>query len=252
MNLLRAIIHAYLYLPYFYQKLSGAGPFGHEGATYISTPVSPHDNELKKALLRHYVRQYHESSCSVASVVAVVNALRSRGAEQLPPITQMDILDRVKTGNWKERMGEKGVNGRRGVPLALLGEIVKGSLLAYGIEHESVETVQAFRNPGKAEKIKRTLLQHLTDFDTKGNCLIIAHFNQGVYIPTLGIPHISPVGGFDPRTGKVTLLDVDASELGGPYEISLGAFYRGMASAYNPILRHLGYKNGGYVLVRLR
>jgi hypothetical protein len=252
MNLLRSLIHAYLYLPYCIQKLRGAGPFGMEGATYINAPISPGDNELKKALFRYYIRQYHEASCSVASVVTVVNTLRSRKEKRPPPISQMDILDRVRVGKWKERMGKKGVNGRRGVPLALLGEIVKGSLLAYGLEHESVETVQACPNPGKTEKIKSRLLQHLTDFDTKGNCLIVAHFNQGVYIPTLGIPHISPVGNFDPRTGKVTILDVDASGLGGPYEIAFGTFYKGMASTYNPLFRHLGYKNGGYVLVKLR
>jgi hypothetical protein len=251
MNLLRSLIHAYLYLPYCLQKLRGATPFGAAGATYIDSPISPDDNELKKSLFRYYVRQYHEASCSVASVVTVVNALRSGNEERFAPVSQRDILDRVRVGNWKERMGEEGVNGRRGVPLSLLGQIVKGSLLAYGLAHESVETIQAFRDTGKAEKIKSRLWQHLTDFDTKGNCLIIAHFNQGVYIPALGIPHISPVGGFDSRTGQVTLLDVDTSELGGPYEIAFGTFYSGMASTYNPILRHLGYKNGGYVLVKL-
>jgi hypothetical protein len=250
MNLLRTLIHAYLYLPYCYQKLSGTGPFGDEGATYISPSISANGNDLKKALIHHFVRQYHEASCSVASIVTVVNALRDRESEQLPPITQMDILDRVKVGHWKERMSEKGHNGRRGVPLPLLGEIVKGSLQAYGLHHR-VETIEADLHPGRAEKIKATLLRHLTEFETKGSCLLIAHFNQGAYIPSLGIPHISPVGGFDPRTGQVTLLDVDESQLGGAYGIGFATFYRGMAGTYNPIFRHLGYKSGGYVLVKL-
>lgn len=251
MNLLRPLIHAYLYLPYLYQKLRGTAPFGNQGAIYVTTPFSPDDNELKKALIRQYVRQYHESSCSVASIVTVVNALRSGERGPLRPITQMDILERVKVGHWKERMSEKGHNGRRGVPLALLGKMVEGSLQAYGLKHLSVETVEAGRRPGEAAKIKTLLRRRLTDFETKGNGLLIAHFNQGVYLPTLGIPHISPVGGFDLRTGEVTLLDVDASRLGGPYRIGFDAFYKGLSCTYNPLFRHLGYKNGGYVFVQL-
>jgi hypothetical protein len=251
MNLLRTFIHAYLYIPFFYQKLTRAAPFGNKGARPISSPLSSNDNALKSALFRHYVRQYHEASCSVASVVTVVNALRSGEKSHLTPITQMDILDRVRVGHWKERMSEKGYNGRRGVPLALLGEMVKKSLEVYELPYLGVETVQASLKPGEAQKIRAALLQRLMDFETKGNGLLIAHFNQGVYLPTLGIPHISPVGGFDSGTGQVTLLDVDASRIGGPYRIGFDTFYLGLACTYNPVFRHLGYKNGGYVFVKL-
>jgi len=252
MNLMRTFIHAYLYLPYFYQKFTGAAPFGDKGARHIPSPFSPNDNALKQALARHFVRQYHEASCSVASLVTVVNALRSGEKSRLKPITQMDILERVKVGHWKERMSEKGHNGRRGVPLALLGQIVKESLEIYELPYLRVETVGASLSPGEAQEIRATLLRRLTDFETKGNGILIAHFNQGVYLPTLGIPHISPVGGFDARTGQVTLLDVDASRIGGPYRIGFDTFYKGLACSYNPVFRHLGYKNGGYVFIKLR
>lgn len=250
MKLLRAIIFAYLYLPYGIQKLSRTGAFGNQGAVYVPLPVPADGNGLKNALIRHYIKQYHDASCSVASVVTVVNALRSGDSDQPRPITQRDILDRVRIGHWKERMSNGGHNGRRGLPLDLLGKIVTGSLAAYDIPHAAVETVHTSTRAGNPEKIKAQLYRRLADFETNGTGIIIAHFNQGAYVPTLGIPHISPVGGFDPRTGQVMILDVDASQPG-PYQVDFRTFYKGLACTYNPVFRHYGYKNGGYVFVKL-
>ena len=250
MKLLRAITLAYLYVPYCFQKLSRTGPFSDQGATFIPLPIPSNGSGLKKALIRHYVKQYHVSSCSVASVATVVNALRCGEYDHPRPVTQMDILARVRIGNWKERMSKSGYNGRRGLPLELLGKIVKGSLLAYGLGHTAVETVQINVRTGQSKKIKAQLYRRLTEFETKGNGIIIAHFNQGAYVPTLGIPHISPVGGFDTRTGQVMLLDVDATQQG-PYQVDFDTFYKGLSCTYNPVFRHFGYKNGGYVFIKL-
>lgn len=250
MNLVRAITLAYLYLPYGIQKLSRTGPFGQRGATYTPLPLPSGANGLKNALARHYIRQYHDASCSVASVVTVVNALRCGDRAQPRPITQPDILASVRLGHWKERMSKGGHNGRHGLPLDLLGEIVTGSLVAYNIPHAAVETVHASKRTGNPEKLKAQLFRRLADFETTGTSIIIAHFNQGVYVPTLGIPHISPVGGFDPRTGQVMILDVDPTQHG-PYQVDFDTFYKGLACTYNPVFRHYGYKNGGYVYVKL-
>jgi hypothetical protein len=166
------------------------------------------------------------------------------------PISQVDILERVRTGNWKERMSEKGDNGKRGLPLPLLGEIVKSSLDAYEIEYKEIETIEAPKKSGQTEKVIKELKERLSDFETKGDCLIIAHFDQGAFLRTLNIPHISPVGGFDAKTDDVTILDVDPQQER-PYKITFDTFCKGLFSNYHHVLKPFGYKSGGYVFVKL-
>jgi hypothetical protein len=250
MNLRRIIIHTFFYSLYFFHKITGTGSFGRREAEYLSDPIQAGGNLLKAALLKHHIKQYHEASCSVATVVSVVNAIREKQGDNFIPASQMDILEIVRTGNWKERMSEKGDNGKRGLPLPLLGEIVKGSLDAYGIRYERTEIVSAPDNKLQKEKILKELKSRLNDFEIRGDCLIIAHFDQGAFLRTLNIPHISPVGGFDITSGKITILDVDPEQKR-PYKISFDTFCKGIFSNYHNLLRPFGFKSGGYIFIKL-
>lgn len=249
MNFRRIIIHAFFYGLYFFHKTTGTGAFGRSEAEYINNTVKT-GSPLKAALFKHHVKQYHEASCSVATVVTVVNAIREIQEGNIVPISQMDILEKVRTGNWKERMSEKGDNGKRGLPLPLLGEIVKSSLDAYGIRYERIEITGAPENRLQKEKIITALKSRLSDFETKGDCLIIAHFDQGSFLRTLNIPHISPVGGFDISNGDVVILDVDPEQKK-PYKISFDTFCKGILSNYHNLLRPFGFKSGGYIYIKL-
>jgi hypothetical protein len=180
----------------------------------------------------------------------VVNALREIQCDKPVPISQMDILEKVRTAHWKERMSKNGHNGRRGLPLPVLGEVVKSSLDVYGIAYAAVETVKLPRDREASENAKDLLRRRLNDFETKGDCLIIAHFDQGVYVPALNIPHISPVGGLDMAAGRVIVLDVDISQEY-PYTITFETFYKGISNNYHHVLRPFGYDKGGYVFIRL-
>lgn len=250
MNLRRIVIFIFFNILYYLHKITGTGAFGRPEAEYIIDPVNTGGNRLKAALFRHHVKQYHEASCSVATVVSVVNALREIQIDKPAPISQMDILEKVRTGKWKERMSAKGDNGKRGLPLPLLGEIVRSSLDAYGIRYEKLEIVGAPENSRQKERVITELKSRLSDFETKGNCVIIAHFDQGAFLKTLNIPHISPVGGFDIVSGEVTVLDVDP-EQEKPYKISFETFRKGIFSNYYNLLRLFGFKSGGYVFVKL-
>lgn len=250
MQLRRTVIHGLLYGPYLLRKMTGTGAFGTGGAADLQGTVCHDGQPLKAALFRHHVKQYHEASCSVASVVTAVNAIREVQGDASRPITQMDILEKVRTGYWKERMSSEGHNGRRGLPLPLLGEIVKSSLDIYGVLYKTIETVPGAPDAGPADR-KRTELRHrLTDFESKGDCLIIAHFGQGAFVKTLNIPHISPVGGFDRQSGHVIILDVDPDQ-DKPYQVPFDTFCKGLFSSYNPVLRLFGYRTGGYVFIKL-
>lgn len=189
------------------------------------------DNPLKAALFKHHVKQFNEASCSVASVVTVVNALREFQGHRSNPITQVDILEKVRTGYWKERMSPGGHNGKRGLPLPLLGEIVKSSLDAYSLAYKTVETVHGAKDRLRAQEKEEELKDRLVDFENSAKCLIIAHFDQGAFVRTPNIPHISPVGQFNTQTGDVTILDVDP-EQDSVYKVPFDTFCKGVFSSY--------------------
>ena len=244
------IVRVYLTIRYVFHWATGTGSFGPGQARHIaSSDERAKGQSLQAALFRHHVKQYHESSCSVASVVGVVNALRERYGCPGPAVTQQAILDKVRTAHWKERMGPDGYNGRRGLPLAVLRDVVQDSLKAYGVPFKRVEMVQGDLGPGKS-RVRQLILGHLKKFQSLDNCVIIAHFDQGTFIKELNIPHISPVGGFDPSTDWVTILDVDPDQHQA-YDIPFERFYQGIATGYAGVFRPFGYDCGGVVVIQL-
>lgn len=250
MDIRRFIIYGAFYIPYGIHKLTRTGAFGHHGMVPLNGSIPSDGNPLKTGLIKHHVKQFHEASCSVAAVVSVINAIRDSQGETFAPITQMDILEKVRTANWRERMSKKGDNGKRGLPLSVFGEVTRSSLDAYGIRYKVFETVQARKGSAQSETIKEALWHRLDDFEKKGNCLILAHFDQGAYVPDLNIPHISPVGSFDAEKGMVTILDVDPSQEK-PYRIDFDTFYNGLSSNYLNVLRPFGFGSGGYLYIEL-
>jgi hypothetical protein len=250
MNIRRLLIVTSFYVPYLFHKITRTGAFGSQKARYVDSVMKSEGNSLKSALVKHHVKQFNEASCSVAAVVSVINAIREGWSEKQAAITQMEILERVKTANWKKRMSKKGDNGKRGLPLPILADVVKSSLDAYGIDYRKMEMVQAIKNSKETEEIKKVLYDRLIDFETKGNCVIIAHFDQGAFVPTLNIPHISPVGGFDSEQGLVTILDVGSSQKKF-YAVSFATFYKGLSSNYLHALRPFGFSNGGYIYIKV-
>ena len=247
--IIRYLIRSFLNLRYHFHKLTRTGTFGREEAVLLEAPYQETGNLVKDGLFRHHVKQFHESSCSVASVVNVLNALLDcNHSLPNPPLTQHDILERVRTAYWKERMGPNGYKGKRGLPLNVLGEITRSALETYAIPFASVETVCAASEAPDA--FQKTLLARLEEFETRGSCILIAHFDQGSFLRELNIPHISPVGGFDLQTRRVTMLDVDPSQEK-PYQISFSCFYTGISTHYYHMFRPFGYGRGGYIYIKL-
>jgi hypothetical protein len=250
MNLLRNLIRPYLYTRYAFHRMTGTGAFRENGTRTVSLSVSTDWNCLKQAIWKNHVKQFHEASCSVASVVSCLNAIRSPKADKINPISQADILDRVTTGHWKARMSDGGYRGRRGLPLPILGQVVKDSIAAYGITVHSVEIVQTPKNAPRQSPIRSRLKKRLRNFDRDGSGLIIAHFDQGCLVPTFNIPHISPVGAYDAAAGRVTMLDVDPDQQQ-PYEVTFDTFYKGLSCDYHNIFKAFGYGSGGYIYIRI-
>ncbi len=256
MTLLRWLIRPYLYARYYIERWTRTGAFGADPAVYLKENYTPTGNALKDGLHRFHVKQFHESSCSVASVTSAVNTLidQQQDISDLSSgwkaVTQQDLLDKVKAAHWKERMSDNGYKGRRGLPLIVLGEVMKASMDVYQIQYKQIEIIQTTRHPNKIEACRMRLRKHLLQFEQQGDCMLIAHFDQGSFLPEMHIPHISPVGGFDPDTSMVKMLDVDYTQIV-PYQISFNRFYNGLSTNYNAVFRHYGFAEGGYVFIQL-
>lgn len=250
MNLHRLLIRPYFYTRYGLHRLTGTGAFRPGMIRPDQPAVSPRKPPLNRALWESHVKQFHEASCSVATVVSCINAVRRLQDGSSVPIRQKEILDRVRTGHWKERMSDGGYRGRRGLPLPLLGQVVKESLAVYKLNVQDVDIVHTPKRGPSRSAIRLTLKKRLREFDRLGNGLIIAHFDQGAFVPTLNIPHISPVGAFDSSNDLVTVLDVDPDQKK-PYQIDFTTFYNGLSADYHHMLKAYGYDGGGYVYIKV-
>jgi hypothetical protein len=248
MVLYRRLLFAWMRLP-----LDLIRPAGARGPHHAPRPVIDpdfHGNRLKEALFRHYVHQFTPAACSAATVATVVNAVAAVQGRRRPPMTQAQLLEAVPTGHWRERMLPGGYHGRRGLPLPLLARVVQDSLAACGLRYRRVTRVQAAKPAtAAARRIAADLRARLHRFETHGDILIIAHFDQGEALATLHIPHISPVGGYHGPSDAVTILDVDADQQ--PYAVPFDTFCRAIGSDYHHLFRPFGYGRGGYVAVEL-
>jgi len=251
MSLLRNLIRPYFYTRYRFHRLTGTGAFRDGHVSYVQTGPRPQWNPLKRALWDAHVKQLQESSCSVATVVTCINAIGAMQNGNAGTASQTDILDRVTTGHWKQRMSNNGYRGRRGLPLQVLGQVIEESLRTYGLKSQAVEIVQTPKNVPRQSSVRTTLKKRLHDFDRYGSGLIVAHFDQGSLVPTLNIPHISPVGAFDSAAGRVTMLDVDPEQKR-PYAVDFDTFYQGLSCDYHHVLEAYGYGSGGYVYIRVQ
>jgi len=247
------------FFPLFVQSriyaLRNHGLFRKPAATPLSQEnpsFKGNDSPVFEALRSGFVTQFNEAACSVASVATILNAmsiLLNRKPES-GRITQEKILEKVRAANWAERISREGFRNRRGLPIEKLGIVVKNSLEQFDIPHKTFAVVPLGKDLPNISDLKEELFQRVVKLESIGNCFMIAHFNQGIFIKGLHLPHISPVGAVNPEKKKVLILDVDPY-VREPYWVSFDTFFKGLSWTYNGILRKYGYTGGGYVWICL-
>lgn len=228
-------------------------PFTKPIATLLSdknADISWQFSKISKLMLDNYVTQFNGAACSVATAATVLNTLRMliKDSSDPVPLTQHEILDAVKVIDWKERIVPTKHKNSRGVPIMELVIAVEGSLKQYNIPYDTVELVHLGQTQSSPTDEKETLFKRLVEFEQSGTNFIIAHFNQGILIPGMHIPHISPVGAFNTKDDEVLVLDVD-KDGPGPYWVPFESFFEGLASDYGGKLKKYGYDTGGYVWI---
>ncbi len=226
------------------QKHSGAKPCslnktnaGEIGQTEIST-----------GMLTFYLRQSNPYSCSVASVAIVLNTILARlnNFQVINPIDQEQLLSKVRTANWRERVSVAGFYDKHGLSILQLGMVVKSALKAFEIPYKEVNTTPVHGKLKNLEKEKARLFSLLMKLSTDQNHYMIAHFTQGVYTGDWFGGHISPVGSFDPDTRRALILDVDELTEA-PYWVPFEIFFEGLLGEAKTI----GPKEGGYVSITI-
>jgi hypothetical protein len=226
--------------------------------TPVATPVSRYapsashkSHPVFQALASSFAYQFNEAACSVASVATVLNAANVILDQKtgVGRITQQEILKRVDVVNWSARISPEGFRNRRGLPIDSLGMAVKKTFEEYEIPCSLLLTIP-LTGSSRSDAFKKELFQKLVHFQYHRNCFLIAHFNQGVFLKGLHLPHISPIMSVDMENRMVCILDVDP-QVSEPYWVSFDNFWKAISWKYDGILRRHGYESGGYVWIQL-
>lgn len=157
----------------------------------------------------HYVGQFNNYSCSVAGVVATVNALRSANnrdaADSFQNMNQQEIIQKTKSLPWKELVSGKGYYGKHGLKIAELQQVTKEAL---GIARlNNYQVVQKQYQNNELNALKLTLEENERSADD----IVMIHFLQDILTGAKGgpYPHISIIGAYDKQRGRVLIMDVD-------------------------------------------
>lgn len=212
--------------------------------SYFRTPGNPAYDFW--ALSSFYVPQENGYSCSAAAVSMALNALlntRRARYDSGENITPDKLVEKVSGERWKELVSPEGSGGRHGLTLSQLAAVSKEALAAYGGKIFSVSSVTSEgQTAAGLEAFRRALAgneKNLSD-------IMLLHFTQDSLTGAKGgpYPHISPVGAYDAKTGRVLIFDVDRQWYE-PYWAADTQVYKAMS------VKTAAFGRGGYVLLRL-
>lgn len=175
-------------------------------------------------LSAYYVSQFNSKACSVASVTALLNALRVNDSltakDEL--FTQDSVLKLHK--KFASAVGKTG----KGLALDELSQATQ-ELLAKALPRHKV-TIETHRFDGadQAAELKK-LIALLEKNEKQGSRdYIIANFLQAVLTgDPEGVGHISPIGAYDSDKKRVLVFDVDRQYYE-PYWVPVEVFLKAM------------------------
>lgn len=180
------------------------------------------------ALMPYYLPQLTDSSCSVASVAMLVNALRAdaplTASDRLATHTQ--LLERTAHADWTRAVA----NGGDGVGLKQLGPLIRQALAAYSIDVVSVDVLHAADAASTAELLTRVRAL-LIENEASDRDFIVVNYLQSVLTgdPDGAVGHIAPIAAYDAANRRVLVMDPDRDWYD-PYWVSDEALVAAMAT----------------------
>ena len=189
-------------------------------------------------LMSHYSAQRSGNTCSVASLVMLINAGRAH-----LPLTRSDRLatepgffKKISSFEFKIRLNVLHL----GISLDPLGALTQDAFSAYDIPPEKMEVIHT---ENLSASTRQRLHEHLMAFEKDSREFILANFLQSTYTGDADIGHIAPVGAYDAQNKKVLILDPDRDWYE-PYWVSEETFLKGMATRDGDAFR-------GYIRIKM-
>lgn len=201
---------------------------------YIRTHNAPTYWEISP----YYLPQLTDASCSLASAIMVINALR---------IPQMQYANQklATTNNVVHSINNEWANdikqGGDGVNLDQFGSFLKQTMKAYHIQPIKLEVIHATRVKDIATKFHQALLEG----EKTGRTFVIVNFDQKFISGTESVGHFAPVGAYDVNTKRVLIMDPDR-ELFEPYWVPEHRLLNSMETKDS----HMR-KNRGFIIVKM-
>ena len=221
-------------------------------SAYLFTPETKNYLQRSQALVFHamtpyYTVQRNNTSCSLATAVMLLNGVKAIQAHTHldTPSTQNEVLETVKDPFWDSATADDGP----GVSLDEFGQLLEKMFAAYKVENVAVEVVHV---EDKSEKTRQQIHNDLMSLsnEERVTTLLALNFDDRCYInSTEDVGHVSPVGGYDPHSGLVLVLDVDR-EWTGPYWITEETLLNGL-NTLSAVGDASQPKHRGYVRIRL-
>jgi hypothetical protein len=200
------------------------------------------------AMTPYYRVQRNDCSCSLATATILLNTIQHIQSNHHvdKPVTQNEVLEMVNNPLWDAATAD---NGPGVATLEQFGQFLREMFSVYKIEGVAVDVIEV---KDKSEETRQHIHQDLLDLanETCVTTLLALNFDDRWFINCLDeMGHISPVGGYDPLTNHVLVLDVDRGWTG-PYWITEETVLNGINTIdTDPATLKTSYR--GYIRIRL-
>jgi hypothetical protein len=157
------------------------------------------------SLAPHLIQQGTDSSCSLATAVMLINAVRGREGHLRisEPVSEASLLGKLGDAAWQAAVAQDG----DGLGLTEFAAAMERALLSCECDGTWSVTIAPVTDADAATTELRAALIAMEDGNTG---FAAANFHLDLlYGDGVDVGHFSPVGAYDPARDLVLLLDVD-------------------------------------------
>lgn len=187
------------------------------------------------SLFPHYLPQWNGESCSVASVLMILNAAKRLYEPcSIQLISRSHVLRRKAFKQWRAQVKRGG----DGVVLDELASYLKSAIESFGLNISELAVKRAFVST------KQNYSDFLTDLQRthlEPNSFLILNYDQGFLMETgRSFGHFAPVAAFDSKQNQVLVFDPDRSWYE-PYWVEVKHLYDSMSFIDSESKKSRGY-----------
>ena len=151
----------------------------------------------------HLIQQSTDSSCSLATAVMLINAVRGRDGRLRigEPASEASLLDRLNDTTWRAEVAQGG----KGLGLTEFAAAMERALAAYGCAEAWTIAIQPVTD---AEAAISGLRGALMAMESAGGFIAVNFHLDLFYGDGVDVGHFSPLGAYDAARDLVLMLDV--------------------------------------------